>query len=47
MEVLNRNEIKEGKAQIICEIEKGNKKYYDIEIQKTYVNNNKDNKRAT
>lgn len=44
MEVLNRNEIKEGKAQIICEIEKGNKKYYDIEIQKTYVNNDKDNK---
>lgn len=44
MEVLNRGEIKIGKAQIICELEKGQKKYYDIEIQKVYVNNQKDNK---
>jgi len=34
IEKLNRNEIKTGKAQIICELEKGNKKYYDIEIQR-------------
>ena len=44
MEVQTRSEIKTGKAQIICELEKGQKKYYDIEIQKVYINNNKDNK---
>ena len=44
MEVLNRNEVKKGKAQIICEIEKGNVNYYDIEIEKIYTNNQKDNK---
>ena len=44
MEVLNRSEIKVGKAQIICELEKGKKKYYDIEIQRIYTNNQKDNK---
>ena len=44
MEVLSRDEIKLGKAQIICEIENGNKKYYDIEIKKVYTANNKDNK---
>ena len=44
MEVANRDEIKTGKAQIICELEDGRKKYYDIEIQKIYTANNKDNK---
>ena len=44
MEVLNRNDVKKGKAQIICEIEKGNVDYYDIEIEKIYTNNQKDNK---
>lgn len=44
MEVLNRSEIKTGNAQIICELEQGKRKYYDIEIQKVYTNNNKDNK---
>lgn len=44
MEVANRNEIKTGKAQIICELEQGNKKSYDIEIEKIYTTNNKDNK---
>ena len=44
MEIANRNEIQVGKAQIICELETGKKEYYDIEIQKVYVNNNKDNK---
>ena len=44
MEVANRNEIKTGKAQIICELENGKKEYYDVEIQRIYVNNNKDNK---
>ena len=44
MEVLSREEIKSGKAQIICEIENGKKKYYDIEIEKVYVANNYNNK---
>ena len=44
MEILNRFEIKKGKAQIICELEKGIKRYYDIEIEKVFVNNQKDNK---
>lgn len=44
MEILSRDEIKKGKAQIICELENGNKEYYDIEIEKIYVNNQKDNK---
>ena len=44
MEVLARNEIKQGKAQIICELEEGKKKTYEIEIQKIYTANNTDNK---
>ena len=44
IEVLNRSEIKKGNAQIICELEDGKREYYDIEIQKIYTNNNKDNK---
>lgn len=44
MEILNRDEIKKGKAQIICELEDGKKEYYDIEIQRIYTANNKDNK---
>ncbi len=44
IEVANRSEIKTGKAQIICELEQGNKKEYEIEIQKIYTNNQKDNK---
>ena len=44
MEVLDRNKIKAEKAEIICELEQGNKKHYEIEIQKIYLNNNKDNK---
>ena len=44
IEIASRNEIKEGKAKIICQLEQGSKKYYDIEIEKVYVANNKDNK---
>ena len=44
MEILNRDEIKKGKAQIICELEDGKKEHYDIEIQRIYTANNKDNK---
>lgn len=44
VQVLLREEIKTDKAQIICELENGKKEYYDIEIQRVFVNNNKDNK---
>ncbi len=44
MDVCLREEIKLGKAQIICELENGKREYYDIEIQKIYTNNNQDNK---
>ena len=44
IDVCLRSEIQEGKAQIICELENGKKEYYDIEIQKIFINNNKDNK---
>ncbi|MFR2535072.1 MAG: SpoIVB peptidase [Clostridia bacterium] len=44
MEVATREEIKTGKAQIICEIETGKRKTYEIEIQKIYTGNNQDNK---
>lgn len=44
MEVLNRSEVKVGEAHIICELEEGKKKYYNIEIQRIYMNNHKDNK---
>ena len=44
MEVATRSEIKEGKAQIICQLENSNKKKYDIEIEKIYTNNNQNNK---
>ncbi len=44
MEILNRDEIKKGEAQIICELEDGKKEYYNIEIQRIYTANNKDNK---
>ena len=44
LEILPRNKIKKGNAQIICEIEKGKKKYYDIEISKKYKKNNQNNK---
>lgn len=44
MEILTRNEIKQGKAQMICELEEGKKKTYEIQIQKIYTANNTDNK---
>lgn len=44
MEVASRDEIKTGKAQIMCAVENGEVKTYDIEIQKIYKNNSKDNK---
>lgn len=44
VQVALREEIKTGKAQIICELENGKKEYYDIEIQRIFISNNKDNK---
>lgn len=43
LKILSRNEIKEGKASILCEIDDGVQEY-EIEIQKVYLNNNFDNK---
>ena len=44
MELALRNEIKEGEAEIICELEDGKRESYKIRIQKVYEANNKDNK---
>ena len=44
VEVAAHNEIKNGKATIRCTIEGGVPKDYEIEIVKTYFNNEKDNK---
>jgi len=44
IEVALREEIKTEEAQIICELENGKKEYYDIEIQRVFLNNNQDNK---
>ena len=44
VEVASHNEIKNGKATIRCTIEGTVPKDYDIEIVKTYFNNEKDNK---
>ena len=44
MEVANRSEIKTGKAEIMCELENGKIETYEIEIQKLFLENNKNNK---
>ncbi len=44
IEIASREEIKTGKAEIICEIEQGNKKRYEKEKKKVYIGNNQDNK---
>lgn len=44
LEIALRDEIKEGKAQIICELENGKKENYEIEIKKIFTSNNYDNK---
>lgn len=43
-EVASRDEIKIGKAKILCSLENGEIKEYDIKIQKIYKNNTQDNK---
>lgn len=44
VKVASRNEIKTGKATIMCTIENNQKKEYEVEIEKIYINNNTDNK---
>lgn len=44
IEVANRDEIKEGNAKILLDIENGIRKEYDIQITKIYRNNNINNK---
>ncbi len=44
VEVATRDQIKLGKAQIMCTLENNETKKYDIEITKIYTNNNENNK---
>lgn len=44
VEVASREEIKTGKAEILCELENGKRKSYEIEIERIFINNNSDNK---
>ncbi len=44
MEVANREEIQEGKAKILLDLENGLREEYDIEITKIYRNNSVNNK---
>lgn len=44
VKVASRNEIKTGKATIMCTLENNIKKEYEVEIEKIYKNNNSDNK---
>lgn len=44
MEVASRDEIKEGKAAILCSLDNESPQEYEIEIEKIFKNNNYDNK---
>lgn len=44
MEIAKRDEINLGKATVLCNVDGDEIKEYDIEIQKVFINNNKDNK---
>lgn len=44
LEVALRDEIKMGKAQILCQLDNGKTETYEIEIQKLFFNNNENNK---
>lgn len=44
MEVALREEIKEGDAEIWCELEDGKREKYSIKIEKVYLSNSHDNK---
>ncbi len=42
--VANRNQIKTGKAKILCQLSNADPEEYEIEIEKIYKNNSKNNK---
>lgn len=44
MSVANRDEIQEGKAEIICQLDNTGSKKYTIEIEKVFINNSENNK---
>ena len=44
IEVALRDEIQEGNAEIICELEDGKKEKYNIKIEKIFLGNSSDNK---
>ena len=44
MEIATRDEIKIGKATILCTLEDNKTKEYDVEIERIYKNNNSNNK---
>lgn len=44
MEVMPRDEVKEGKASILCTLENGKQEEYEIEIEKVYTASNRANK---
>ena len=44
MEVASRNEINLGKAILMCSLDNQKAKEYEIEIEKIFINNEKDNK---
>lgn len=44
VEVASRNEIKTGKATLICTLDNETRKEYEIQIKKIYTNNNENNK---
>ena len=44
IEVASRDEIQNGSATIICQLDNNKSKSYNIEIEKIYKNNNSDNK---
>ena len=44
IEVASRNEIEIGKASVICTLDDGIRREYEVEIQKKYINNSENNK---
>ena len=44
IQVATRNEIKAGEASVLCALENGLVKEYEIQIQKVFKNNNENNK---
>lgn len=45
--VMPRDEVKEGKASILCTLEDNKQEEYEIEIEKVYISNNRTNKNMT